>query len=90
VRVWTGRVITISGLGGHIAVQWEREFKHLWTAYLYTRFMAWYLDHFVIPKHYGWQEVWGLRGLYHEYDRTPLPLGIEWEVSSPRPKKVEA
>lgn len=57
--------------------QWAREFKWLWTAYLYTRFTAWYLDHFVIPKHYGWQEVWGGPDVY---DSTPLPIGIYWGI----------
>jgi hypothetical protein len=61
---------------------YQKEFKRLHTAYIWVRMMAWYADHFVIPKHYGWQEVWGGKPYY---DSTPVPIGIYWCV-----RKIDA
>jgi hypothetical protein len=61
-------------------VRWEHSFKHFWTAYVAVRLMAKYIDKFVVPKHYGWQEVWGRTGYFWEYDHTPLPIGISWRI----------
>ncbi len=71
------RAVVYTRCFGNENIKWEREFKWLWLARLRVKLAAMYLDHFVIPKHYGWQEVWGGPDVY---DRTPLPIGIYWAI----------